>query len=354
MASPKRPRSPSKRRASAPRGLRDPGGARDVADPGAEGQANEVRSPTLAAYLRQSYPERSWNNVRALCSSGKVFVNGRRELDSTYRMQESDEVEVRESAPRVRRHEYNELRVLHQDPHLIVVHKPPHLATAPHDRKTHDSVQEPTVVDAVRPLVARGGGGRRRPGAPPPLFVVHRLDKETSGVLCFARSKGSERALHQVFKGHQAEREYVAIVYGLISPQTIESNLVRDRGDGIRGSASEYTPEHAYRQRALTHIVSAESLRGREGMYSRLRLRLETGRTHQIRIHLAEAGHPVVGEQVYIRDYRRDVGEPPACPRLMLHARSLAFTHPMTQEELTFEAPPPESWEQALRELLPT
>ena len=317
---------------------------------GAEHRA--IADETLAAALRRYAPERSWNNVRALCRSGKVFLNGERELDPAKRMQGGELIDVRESAPRVRRHEYAELRVLHQDPHLIIVHKPPHISTAPHDRSSHAPAEEPTVLDALRQTVAKPSAARRKAGGQASLFVVHRLDKETSGVLCFARTKTSERALHEVFKRHQAQREYVAVVQGVISAQTIESELVRDRGDGIRGSATENT-KGTHRQRAVTHIVSAEPLRGKAGMMTRVRLRLETGRTHQIRIHLAEAGHPVVGEAVYIRDLRAEGRTPIPCSRLLLHAETLAFTHPLTGEALSYVAEPPPSFVSALAELLP-
>jgi len=323
-----------------------------MSDQPASPELRAIAGETLAAALRRFAPERSWNNVRALCTSGKVFLDGERELDPARRMSGGEAIELRESAPRVRRHEYAELRVLHQDPHLIIVHKPPHLSTSPHDKTTHAPGEEPTVLDALRQTVAKPSAARRKAGQQASLFVVHRLDKETSGVLCFARTKASERALHEVFKRHQAQREYVAIVQGIISPQRIESELVRDRGDGIRGSAHEET-KSGHRQRAVTHIVSAEPLRGRYGMMTRVRLRLETGRTHQIRIHLSEAGHPVVGEAVYVRDLRERGDVPIPCPRLMLHAETLAFTHPITGEALSFVAEPPPSFVAALAGLLP-
>lgn len=324
----------------------------DPSDPTASPAHRAIADETLAAALRRFAPERSWNNVRALCTSGKVFVDGERALDPAVRMKGDESIELRESAPRVRRHEYAELRVLHQDPHLIVVHKPPHLSTSPHNKTSHAPTDEPTVLDALRQTVAKPSAARRKAGQQASLFVVHRLDKETSGVLCFARTKACERGLHDVFKRHLAQREYVAVVQGIISPQRIESELVRDRGDGIRGSAHEDT-KSTYRQRAVTHIVSAEPLRGRHGMMTRVRLRLETGRTHQIRIHLSEAGHPVVGEAVYIRDLRERGDTPIPSPRLLLHAETLAFTHPITGEALAYKAEPPPSFVAALAGLLP-
>ena len=323
-----------------------------MTDQAALPELHAIAGETLAAALRRHAPERSWNNVRALCTSGKVFVGGERELDPARRMQGDEVIELRESAPRVRRHEYAELRVLYQDPHLIIVHKPPHLSTSPHNKSSHAPTEEPTALDALRQTVAKPSPSRRKAGQQASLFVVHRLDKETSGVLCFARTKAAERGLHDVFKRHLAQREYVAVVQGIISPQRIESELVRDRGDGIRGSAHEDT-KSTFRQRAVTHIVSAEPLRGRHGMMTRLRLRLETGRTHQIRIHLSEAGHPVVGEAVYIRDLRERGDTPIPCPRLMLHAETLAFTHPITGEALSYVAEPPPSFVAALAGLLP-
>ena len=159
---------------------------------------------------------------------------------------------------------------------------------------------------------------------------VHRLDRETSGLMVFARTAAAEKHLGQQFRAHSIQRRYVAVVQGVVESQTIESRLVRDRGDGRRGSTS--LPNAG--KRAVTHVRPIERL----GDYTLIECRLETGRTHQIRIHLAENGHPLCGEKVYgqplFRPRRADTS---GAPRLALCAVELGFVHPVTGEAMQFE-----------------
>jgi 23S rRNA pseudouridine1911/1915/1917 synthase len=134
-----------------------------------------------------------------------------------------------------------------------------------------------------------------------------------------AKTKEAGLVLAAQLRAHAMERSYVCVAHGQVSSQRIESWLVRDRGDGLRGS----TTRHEQGKRAVTHVEAGERLRHA----TLCRVRLETGKTHQIRIHLSEAGHPLVGEPVYIRDY---VGSVLTSARLMLHAATLGFDHPIT------------------------
>lgn len=162
---------------------------------------------------------------------------------------------------------------------------------------------------------------------------MHRLDRDTSGLMIFALSPQAEQALERDFARHVVEREYLAVVAGrLTQGRTIESYFVRDRGDGRRGSSplGAAAPES---QRAVTHVSPVEVL----GEYSVVRCRLETGRTHQIRIHLSEAGHPLAGEKVYV-----EPGGPrpefPGPERQALHSAALRFTHPISGAALAFNS----------------
>jgi 23S rRNA pseudouridine1911/1915/1917 synthase len=189
--------------------------------------------------------------------------------------------------------------------------------------------------------VKRGDRGER-----PSLGIVHRLDKETSGVLVFTRTWLAKQSLTQQFRAHTVHRRYLAIAHGVVRAGTIRSHLVADRGDGLRGSvrSSERARRGGEGQLAVTHVEPVEALDGA----TLVACRLETGRTHQIRVHLSEGGHPVVGERVYVRGFQGDVI--PA-PRLMLHAAELGFVHPATQVEVRFERPPPKDFQETLARL---
>jgi 23S rRNA pseudouridine1911/1915/1917 synthase len=202
--------------------------------------------------------------------------------------------------------------------------------------------------ELVRAALAR----RERGGPPPSLGVVHRIDKETSGLVVFTRTWLAKKSLAQAFRFHTVHRRYLALVHGVPTTGTIETHLVPDRGDGLRGSVEHRRGrKHAVgsekTQRAVTHIEVLERF-GPEASGVACALvacRLETGRTHQIRIHLSEAGHPLLGERVYVRG-RTDPLVP--APRLMLHAAELGFVHPGTGREVRWTSEPPADFQEVL------
>jgi 23S rRNA pseudouridine1911/1915/1917 synthase len=211
-----------------------------------------------------------------------------------------------------------------------VVDKPAGTSSVPFDASERDSLDQLTAE-----LLERRE--RRRSVE---LGIVHRLDKETSGLIVFSRTLGAKRHLKQQFRFHTAHRRYLAIAHGELGAGTHHSRLVRDRGDGLRGSTDNPTLGRA----ATTHVKPLRILRGA----TLLECSLETGRTHQIRIHLSEAGHPLVGERVYVRDFH---GELIAAPRVMLHAAELGFTHPTTGQTLGFSTPAPADFQALLASL---
>jgi 23S rRNA pseudouridine1911/1915/1917 synthase len=198
----------------------------------------------------------------------------------------------------------------------------------------------PTLADLLPALLAR-----ERPGERAWVRAVHRLDKETSGLVVFARTKEAERNLGNQFRAHTIERYYLAVVRGKAKPGRIESHLVQDRGDGRRGSGAE--PGQG--KRAVTNLRVVEDL----GEYTLIECRLETGRTHQVRIHLGESGTPICGERVYDRPlHGQPLPDRSRAPRLALHAASLGFKHPATGKWLAWESPLPKdlkTWVARLR-----
>jgi 23S rRNA pseudouridine1911/1915/1917 synthase len=196
---------------------------------------------------------------------------------------------------------------------------------------------ELTLDALVRDVVAKRDSIRGRA----PLGVVQRLDKATSGLLVFSRTFAAKKHLGNQLRFHTMKRRYLAIAHGDVAPGTIRTHLVENRGDGLRGSVAEGRREG---QIAITHVDRVEKL----ASATLVGCRLETGRTHQIRIHLSERGHPLLGETVYIRGFR---GTLLPAPRLMLHATELGFIHPVDEREMFFEAPPPADFTETLARL---
>jgi 23S rRNA pseudouridine1911/1915/1917 synthase len=212
--------------------------------------------------------------------------------------------------------------IVYEDRHLVVVEKPAGVSSVPYEKG-----ERATLMDAVRSEWKRRG----LPPAARVLRVVHRLDKDSSGLLVYARTRDSERALQMQFRKRQVSRVYLCLAHGQVESGTLSSRLVRNRGDGLRGSAPRGSSEG---KPAITHVRVLK----RFERASLCEVRLETGRTHQIRIQLAESGHPLVGERVYVRDFQSKGGRPIRSPRLLLHAATLAFEHPTDKRLVSIES----------------
>jgi 23S rRNA pseudouridine1911/1915/1917 synthase len=302
---------------------------------------------TLAAFVRIHNAGLSWSQVRRFIQTRHVKINGDLCLDPARRLKEGDTVEIL-SRPLAKPPGEAAIVIRHLDEHIVVVEKPAGVNTVRHPAERDWSAKRKALSPTLDDLVLKGIG--REEGRPPRgrlggrLRVVHRLDKETSGLVVFARTVAAERGLGKQFHAHTVTRCYLAIVAGDVKAQTIESQLVRDRGDRRRGSSDA----PGLGKKAVTHIEIVEQLPG----YTLLRCSLETGRTHQIRIHLAELGRPVCGEKVYNR--QRDgsvIPDASGAPRLALHAAELGFTHPVTGKELHWEMPLPKDLQDLLNKL---
>jgi 23S rRNA pseudouridine1911/1915/1917 synthase len=296
--------------------------------------------------------------ARRLLRKRQVRVGGTPWLNPTQRLRAGQRVEVDVRPPR--QHEgpaqkpAREPRlpadlpppvVRFADAHVVVVEKPAGLTTMRHAEEAAEfgargrRYLPPTLADLLPGLLAQG-----KPGRQPPVRAVHRIDKETSGLVVFARTAAAESNLGRQFRAHGIDRRYLAVVRGRARPGRIESCLVRDRGDGRRGSGA--TPGEG--QHAVTHVRVVEEL----GEYTLVECRLETGRTHQVRIHLGEAGTPLCGERVYDRPpHGKPLPDASGARRVMLHAASLGFDHPAIGQRVQWSSEPPKDMADLVRRL---
>lgn len=279
----------------------------------------------------------SWGKARGWISTGKVRVGGNVVTEVTARVEVGAEVTYDERARRPRAGELRDEDVVHVDAQVLVVAKPAGISTIPYDETDTD-----TLEARARAWLERQSRGRGAKGGRVPLGVVHRIDKGTSGLVVFTRTWLAKQSLSNQFREHSVHRRYVAIAHGEVKTRTLRSFLLDDRGDGLRGSARGRPPPGA--REAVTHIECLEPLDGA----TLVACRLETGRTHQIRIHLSEAGHPLLGEKVYVRGW---TGTPLEAPRLMLHATELGFVHPSTESVVRWERPMPDDMRAVLARL---
>jgi 23S rRNA pseudouridine1911/1915/1917 synthase len=235
-----------------------------------------------------------------------------------------------------------QIPICYIDEHLVVVDKPAGLTTMRH---AHEAAEfgargrkflPVTAADLLGKALAAKGQGR--------AIAVHRLDRDTSGLVVFARTAAAARQLGAQFRAHDAGRTYRGLVRGQGRDQTIESWLVADRGDGRRGSGER----SATARQAVTHVRVLERL----GQFSLVECRLESGRTHQVRIHLGESGTPLCGERIYDRPiHGTPLADASGAQRLMLHAVKLVLVHPATGRQMDFHAPMPKDMADLLAQL---
>ncbi len=231
------------------------------------------------------------------------------------------------------------------DKQIVVVEKPAGLTTMRHAHEAAEFGKRgqrylpATLADLLPALLASLG---HRSGK---VIAVHRLDRDTSGLVVFARNPEAARHLGAQFRGHSTDRAYVALVRGRAKSERIESLFIADRGDGRRGSSA--APDDSA-QRAITSVRVLEEL----GAYTLVECALETGRTHQVRIHLGERGTPICGERIYDRPlHGAPVRDGSGAKRLMLHAANLALRHPTTGKAMQWNSALPVDMERLVKKL---
>jgi 23S rRNA pseudouridine1911/1915/1917 synthase len=259
-----------------------------------------------------------------LLETGTVAVDGR-PLGKSYRLSGGEQVEFEppERAPTTLEPEALDLRIAYEDEHLVIVDKPAGLVVHPAPGHASGTLVHGLLAHDV------AGGDAERPG------IVHRLDRDTSGLMVVARSEEAHRRLQALVRRRALERHYLALVVG--HPRSrrgrIEAPVGRDRRDPFRHSLDTDTPREA-----VTHFELVELL----PRHALLEVRLETGRTHQIRVHLSALDLPVAGDPLYGRP--RELG----LERQFLHAARLAFPHPFSEEPVEAESPLPQDLSTAL------
>ena len=286
----------------------------------------------LDVFIARLLSQLTRSRVRRLIVGGLVTLEGRPAAKAGVKLEAGQRIELTVPPPEPTELEPEAipLRIVYEDDDLLVVDKPAGLAVHPspgHSRHT--------LVHAILAYCPQLSsiGGEERPG------IVHRLDKDTSGLIIVAKHDDAHRSLARQLKERQVEKRYLALVEGLVEPPegVIEAPIARHPRRRQRMAVV------AGGREARTHYKLLREVDGR----SLLEVRPETGRTHQIRVHLAAIDHPVTGDRVY---GRRGAGRSPL-PRHFLHAQGLVFRHPRTGERLELEAPLPEDLARALAAL---
>lgn len=259
----------------------------------------------LLEALQKLYPESSKNTLKSWIEQKRVEINGKLALHGNIEVDLDTEITLGNRNLR----KIEGVEIIYKDPHLIAIYKPRGLLTVSTDFETERTAHA---------ILKRNFKN---------VFVVHRLDQETSGVMIFALTEQTMKGLKELFYHHDISRKYVAIVEGEVEEDagTWDSYLIEDKYYKVHETSNKEQGE-----RAITHW---KVLRKNKN-HTRLELTLETGKKNQIRVHCKSAGHLIVGDQKY-------GAKKSHVKRLCLHAQKLAFIHPITQKPLTFESPAP-------------
>jgi 23S rRNA pseudouridine1911/1915/1917 synthase len=342
--------------------------------------SEEDQGQTLSAAIKKRMSEWSWGQTREAILKRRVQVNGNLCLDQARKVTQKDVIKLwNESLPKPVQPSH--VKIVYVDDFIVIVEKPPGITSTRHfeerllrekRKQLQPTLEEllPLALEAhFKPKDSKQSieGSKQLPRNKKSrlsihdeqrqrilrlkkfaVIAVHRLDRDTSGLMVFARTPSIAQILGAVFRKHDVTRKYHAVVHGHPEAQTFDTVLVRDRGDGKRGSKPLGSEDDATAQRAVTHIRPIESI----GDYSMIECELETGRTHQIRIHLSEAGFMLCGESIYNRDIEGNLTTDTSnAPRQALHSANLELKHPITDEQISFRMPWPADLFKWLKEL---
>ena len=285
----------------------------------------------IDAYLAEELKDISRVAVQRLITNGKVLVNDKK-VKVSYKVQQGDKIQVEEEKPveiSIKAQKIP-LDIIYEDDDIIVINKPKGMVVHPANGNP-----DGTLVNAVMAICKdslSGIGGEIRPG------IVHRLDKDTSGIIIVAKNDKAHINLSEQIKEHKVKKTYIALVRGIVKENeaTIKMPIGRSDKDRKKMAVTKNGKE------AITHFKVLK----RYEKYTLLQVNIETGRTHQIRVHLSQIGYPIVGDQVYSNG-KNEWNVKGQC----LHAKSLEFTHPSSGQKMYLEAKLPEYFENILEDL---
>ena len=291
----------------------------------------EQVSKRIDAYMAEKYEDISRVAIQRLIETGKILVNGKK-IKASYKVQVNDKITMEEEkAVEVELKAQDiPVEIIYEDRDIIVVNKPKGMVVHPANGNP-----DGTLVNAIMAICKdslSGIGGEIRPG------IVHRLDKDTSGILIVAKNDKAHINLSQQIKEHKVKKTYIALVKGIVKENnaTINMPIGRSEKDRKKMAVTKKGKE------AITHFKVLK----RYDKYTLLEINIETGRTHQIRVHLSQIGYPIVGDEVYSKG-KNEWNIKGQC----LHAKSLDFKHPVTNENMHLEAKIPQYFEKILEEL---
>ena len=286
----------------------------------------------IDAYIADNINDYSRSMIQKLLSDGKILVN-KKICKASYKVQCGDEIEIEEvEAKEIDLKAQNiPLDILYEDSDIIVVNKPKGMVVHPANGNP-----DGTLVNAIMSICKdslSGIGGEIRPG------IVHRLDKNTSGAIIIAKNDKAHINLSEQLKNHEIKKTYIALVRGIVKENqgTINMPIARSKTDRKKMSVSRDGKE------AITHFKVLD--RNIEDNITLLEIKIETGRTHQIRVHMAHIGYPIIGDDVYSNGKNKwgIVGQ-------CLHAKSLDFKHPITGKQLHIEAELPKYFKEIINQ----
>lgn len=296
--------------------------------------SSENQGERIDKFLSSKLSNISRSYIHKLIEDGKITVN-QNSVNKKYKLSKNDMINIKIPEPQELEvvAENIPLDIVYEDNDLLIVNKPKNMVVHPAPGNYSGTLVNALLYHCKNSL--SGINGIIRPG------IVHRIDKDTSGLLIVAKNDTSHKKLAEQIKNHSFTREYEAVVYGNLKEDTgtINANIARHKTDRKKMAVVPFLGRNA-----VTHYTVLK----RYGNFTHIKLKLETGRTHQIRVHMSYIGHPVVGDEVYANPKNNPFK---FLKRQCLHAKTIGFIHPTTKEYMEFTSSLPEYFQKILNKL---